>query len=221
MRPIITLIFVWLFVVFAFVQSSSADVVVAFTPAGPDTTAIVSGTIDLTAWSMGVAGLGTGVRLHPLISTVESRLNGSDFYSRSEKSFAPFGAAPGVSFVATPDPGFTVGFGDHSARDQLYLPDGYISASTLSNNYTFSGISFDDLGLTIGDSWGVEFPVFDSAGNTTGATQRMTFQAVAAVPEPGSVLLLSTMAIGFVATSRRRLRTREHGATCPVSPNGQ
>ena len=92
--------------------------------------------------------------------------------------------------------GNTAGFLFSSPVFTIEVPVGYASDSALSDSATFSSSTLASLGLTPGSySWTV--------GTSTNANT-FTINVASSVPEPGSIGLLATAAIGLLARRRRR-----------------
>ena len=111
---------------------------------------------------------------------------------------ATFGSG-GATKNASSASGAVLGIGDASAGfNSLYLPNGYVSGTSVSDITTFAGATFTGLGVTPGTyewTWG------------TGATaDSFTLQIgpVAAAPEPASLPLLVMGLAGLGLVVRRR-----------------
>ena len=102
-----------------------------------------------------------------------------------------FGTTPGSP--ASSSTGATIGVG--GLFNQIFVPNGYVSGTSYSDNATWSGLTFSSLGLTAGTytwNWG-------SGANT----DFMTLNIVS-VPEPSTAVLLAVSAIGMLIGYRRK-----------------
>lgn len=171
---------------------SHAAVIINFEEVGVDVVASYSGSINLTST---ISGPGSG-----------SGFNLSDFDGAgTAKFFRSLGGGTTDdyqlgSFDATPDFGgsgaATSRSGDEflieatDTRQQIYLPDGYVTNTSISGSLTFAGTDIATLGLNPGSY------VWSWTNNTV--SESVTFNVV---PEPSSLALL---AIGGLALLRRR-----------------
>jgi hypothetical protein len=111
---------------------------------------------------------------------------------------ATFGG--GALTLASSTSGAVLGIADAAAGfNSLYLPNGYVSGTTVSDLTTFAGASFTSLGVTPGTytwRWG-------SGANADSFT--LDIGVTPAVPEPGSLPLLAGALVGLVMllTARR------------------
>jgi hypothetical protein len=146
-------------------------------------------------------------------SVISGAVHGNLFLFANDAAMTRVGTfpppRPGLNPLS-PAPPFWFGFLDATLlsgtpgaiRDSIYLPVDYASNTKIRFDYMARNESFETLGLTLGDRWGVSFP------GGAGGSQSLIFHAV---PEP-STLGLALLA-GLVMAHRRfsyRLATTTH-----------
>ncbi len=180
-------------------QTAIAALLIDFSESGTDLELRVSGSLDLTGMTGPTGGSTSTPRgdFYDGYSRFNSATSSNGYYF-ADGSFTYTGTAPGV-FVTGIDPGFGVGFLDGSF-DNIFVPAGTNSGQQIDISHTFTNMSFDDFSLTLGDEWGVLFPIFDGGGTATGSNQSITFRAI---PEPTTAVLF-----GFTMTCAFFLRRR-------------
>lgn len=190
----------WLFIllmVLTGVASAPATFIFTLSQVGPDVVVTGAGTLNLSALTFNNAVIGFGIQPNAGYISTSGLANS---YS-GVTGPATFG--PGVSTSASSSSGDVVGV--VGTFGFLYVPQGYVSGSLLSDTMTFSNATFASLGFTPGTytyTWG--------SGITADSLTINTNVPTGTVPEGGaSALLLGTSLAGlFVA--HRRTSVRRH-----------
>jgi hypothetical protein len=120
---------------------------------------------------------------------------------------ATFGSGGLTNASSTSGAVLGIGFSAGFAPNTLYLPNGYVSGTSVSDTTRFSGATFTSLGVTPGTyvwSWG-------SAAN--GDFDTFTLQIGSPVPEPASALLFGLPVVATLLA--RRSATRERSIATP------
>jgi len=158
---------------------------------GGDVVVVSTGSLNLNAWTSGIAGFITN-NLDPSNAALVNGGPGvdtGDVYTDPLNFSAPSSFGTGGGRDADIGSGGTFGMFDLGAPG-LFVPTGYVSGSALSGSMTFTGETLLSLGMTPGTyvwSWGTG-PDADS----------LTFDVV---PEPSSMALA---ALGSAMFIRRR-----------------
>ena len=186
----------------AFATFCEADVVVEISALGSDTMVSVTGSLEFEGLTPSNSTThASRLNLNPGFSGLVSAGVGAAGYT---VDLTPFGTAPTGS-IAISDPGFWVAYIDpqSTSAEQIFMSSGYVSGTNMNSSLMLSGHSLSDLNLSVGDNWGVSFPIYDSTGSPTSTSQSLTFRAVQAVPEPSPFMLLGLLAV--FAGLRKRL----------------
>jgi len=174
---------------FVFSSSASAAVVFDFveTPSG-SVVGTLSGSLNLAGldicFSQDQTGIGIGPNSGSIFSGLGSVCVYSQAFTTSPLSFGSGGTT--LASSATGDP-----FGTIFGFRVLSLPAGYGSGNALSGSLTFLNATFASLGITAG-SYVLTMP---------NDTVTLSFRAV---PEPGTLALLSLGLVGMIMLRRRR-----------------
>jgi PEP-CTERM motif len=174
--------------------SAQAGYVVDLTQQGPNVVATGSGAVDLTGLSFVSGGFFSGPEITP--TGGDDPLNMNILTGPRGQPLDDYKGLTGpASFGSGGGAGADSGSGDFvgmTASTDLYVPDGYVSGSPLSDTATYDGQTFSSLGATPGTykwTWG------------TGANQNFTLViGTAAVPEPSTwaMMLLGFAGLGFI-----------------------
>ncbi len=170
---------------------AQADYIVTLTQVGDNVVATGSGTIDLTGLSFlstatGPAGVAPG---EAVIVTGPASSAAASLYSGLTTGPTSFGS--GGVIDASSGSGDLAGI--DGVADELAVPEGYVSGSSLSDTSTYDDATFASLGITIGTyTW-----TWDSGSSS------FTLEVV---PEPESLALLGTglLGLGLVGFASRR-----------------
>jgi hypothetical protein len=164
-------------------QSARANFIATIHQVGTDVVVTGSGTIDLTGLSF-LSIVNSLASMEPSSGTLLLASGLVDRYIGSFSGPASFGSG-GPTFVNS-DSGDAVAIS--GTFDVLFVPQGYVSGTPLSDTSTYSNATFASLGITPGTyewTWG------------TGADQNFTLDIVAPpVPDSGSTLGLLLVALG-------------------------
>jgi hypothetical protein len=162
---------------------------------GSNVVATGSGAIDLT----GLSFTGTDLLDNPLINPfIGFILTGASASTSSYTSLAfsgplGFGQVFGSGALASSGSGDLVGI--FGSLQLVFVPDGYVSGTLLSDSATYNGATFASLGATPGTyvwTWGA------------GANQNFTLQIGAhGVPDGGSTIGLLILALAALFLARR------------------
>jgi hypothetical protein len=181
-------------------SKANAAYTVTFEQVGSDVVATGGGTIDLAGLTFSTSG-GSTAAVGPaigLVSTGPTAEIPADIYS---------GFVGPSSFGPTPEPVFPFAtassgsggiVGVASQQDDLFVPAGYTSGSSLSDTSTWSDTTIGGLGLTPGTytwTWG---------SGLTADSFTLNIDA-APVPEPASIAILGIPA-ALTLFRRRRVR---------------
>jgi PEP-CTERM motif len=177
--------------------SAQAGYVVDLTQVGSDVVATGSGAIDLTGlFFLGSISLSSQLDPNgPAILTGPAGASSVDAYAGFTGP-ANFGSGP-QTFVDAGS-GDVVGiYTPPAARTTLFVPQGYVSDSSLSDTSTYDNQTFISLGATPGTytwTWG------------TGANQNVTLVIGTVVPEPSTwaMMLLGFAGLGLIGYQKRR-----------------
>lgn len=169
--------------------AANAAVVINLFDNGTDTTVSASGSFDVTDLTRTTTGGGGGI--DPFSGFLEITNNSYEIFQ---------GVSGPGSFGTGRFSGLPVSSGDRvgirwGAGQAITAPAGYVSGTPLSSSGTFTGASFDSLGVTPGTyvwTWG-SGPTADS----------LTLNATV-IPEASSTLLLGLGFLGFAARRQRR-----------------
>jgi hypothetical protein len=171
---------------------------------GRNVVATGSGPIDLTGLSSAGPGL-TGARVFPDGAEIITGPVGSEGLLRSDLYTGytgPTSFGSGGEAIANSGSGDIVGIG--MSGIDLVVPSGYASGSPLSDTATYINQTFASLGVTPGTS------VWTWGSGPTDDTFTLQIGAVAATPEPDSLLLVA-LPLGLVilfATQHHRVVLR-------------
>jgi hypothetical protein len=180
------------------IPSAQAGFIVTLVEQGTGVVATGSGTIDTTDLSLQqIAGFEPNIEADAAaISAGPAQATSGYLYTGSFSGLTVLGGSTGTIYANSGSGdifGF-IGFNGH-----LYLPNGYVSGSALSDTATYDNQTFASLDLTPGTyqwTWG-------SGADADSFT--LQIGAAADVPEPTSLLLLTTgiFALGVVFQRKR------------------
>jgi len=175
---------------FVFSSSASAAVVFDFveTPSG-SVVGTLSGSLNLEGLSGCSSVPKTGIGIGPNSGSIFSGLDGPGCVYQQAFTTSPLSFGSGGTTLASSATGdlFVTIFGFGA----LNLPAGYASGNALSGSLTFLNATFASLGITAG-SYVLTMP---------NDTVTLSFRAV---PEPGTLALLSLGLVGMIMLRRRR-----------------
>jgi hypothetical protein len=179
--------------------SAQAAYVVTFDEVGSDVVETGSGSLDLTALSVGTFGIGRDASVTPNLGRFFSGVfTGTDTSFANIFSFSPLAFGAGSFTAASTTTGGPVGLvsglGD---LPTLFFPIDYISGTPLSDSSTYIDATISSLGLTPGAyvfGWG-------SGAHADTFTIAVVASPPPAVPEPSTWAM---MLIGFAASATRR-----------------
>ena len=182
------------------VNPAKAAYIVNLEQVGSNVVATGSGSIDTADLSFG--GLwpsgGNYAQVVPVIAFIVTGpiLAPSELYTgfTGPTSFEP--GRPTSEVIASSGSGDQVGI--VGAYDELWVPLGYVSGSTLSDTSTYDDTTLSSLGVTPGTyvwTWG-------SGADADSFT--LNIGGTATVPEPASLTLFGTAVLSFGAIQRRR-----------------
>lgn len=181
---------------------AQAGYTVTLTQQGSDVVASGSGAIDLTGLRFAFNST-SWASMDPSVGLITT---GSPFGTATSffQGFTgPIGFGGGHLTSANSGSGDSVEM--VAAYDELYVPQGYVSGTPLSDTSTYINQTFASLGVTQGGYywfWG------------TGPNQNFTLNVGApgaAVPEPSSLALLAAAVAGFALARFRKLRGLDLG----------
>jgi hypothetical protein len=176
---------------------ANAAFIINFTEVGSDVVLTYSGSTTVIPSSDGgfSVSLNNDARLNPSNGFVSATI-GSGSFSVDAWNFDDGGQFPSFgtdTFTtgATVQAGSTIFGFISSPTGQLYLPDDYVSGSSVGGSATFANASLVSLGITPG-TYGTTFG---------GGADSITLTA--AVPEPSSFALIAVMGLGALLRRRR------------------
>jgi len=187
--------------VLATAAASRAAIVITLQQVGGNVIETGSGSANLSALTFITNGVSEGM-IFPSAQTAVVGTTSILGIAEYSGATGPFNFGAGAGKFANSGTGQTFGI---SGGDVLFLPQGYVSGTSLSGSSTFNAQTFVSLGITPGTytwTWGTGATA-DSLTITTNA---------AAVPEPGSALA-GMLALGVCACGLLR-RVRKSGAAC-------
>jgi len=173
-----------------------AGYIVTLTEAGPNVVANGSGAIDLTGLTFLFTGAGVIVEVEPTDAVIFT--GPPDFFKLVDYYGAvftgPTNFGSGFPSAATSGSGDLVGL--FFGGPYLFVPQGYISGTALSDTATYDNATFSSMGVTPGTyewTWGA------------GANQNFTLKIGATtVPDAGSTFMLLSGALVALGGFRRR-----------------
>jgi PEP-CTERM motif-containing protein len=176
--------------------SAQAAYIVTLEEQGISVVATGSGTIDTTDLTF----LFNGSALPPLIEPNDSSIIVGIYtttYAEYGGSFSgPSNFGSGNNIQATTGSGDFVGI--VPINGNFFVPTGYVSDTNLSSSATWTNATFASIGVTLGTytwTWG---------SGVDADSFTLQIGAAPDVPEPTSLLLLSTGMLGFGAVFRRK-----------------
>jgi VPDSG-CTERM motif len=169
-------------------RTAQAGYIVTLQQVGSNVVATGSGAIDLTGLAFDGTFIGTA-QVNPSLATLDVASGSFDDYIVTS---GPSSVGSGGQTLASSSSGDVVGvFG---TTHEVFVPQGYVSGSALSDSSTYNSATFSSLGVTPGTyewTWG------------TGVNQNFTLQV--GVPDTGSTFgLLAVALAALVGASRLR-----------------
>jgi PEP-CTERM motif len=168
---------------------------------GSNVVATGSGSFDLDGLAVGASSNFSPYMAPTYFNILTGALN-SDFqqYAGGTVNFS-FG--PGGTAFADSGSGDYVGLaGDDSDGQVFYLPSGYVSGASLSSTATWNNTTFSGLGLTDG----TYTSTWDHCQNSF--VLQIGPLATSPVPEPSSLIFLTTGILAAAGALRRRVLNR-------------
>jgi hypothetical protein len=180
---------------------SNAAFIMTFTQVGDDVVGVGSGSID-TADLAYYGGNLESALIYPQYGTA---FFGPTLSSAVEAEFYHAASGP-AAFGSGPGGAASSGSGDLvgvvGSNPSFALPYGYVSGSLLSDTATWDNATFSSLGLTPG-TYTLTFGTGSDADSIT-----VNIVAGTPAPEPASLALLATGALGMIGIQRRTMRGR-------------
>jgi len=178
-----------------FVRPAQAGYIVTLQQVGSNVVATGSGAIDLTGLSFFSPGGGVA-EMQPITASIFTGPASAQPLDMYGQASGPTSFGIGGGRFANSGSGDLVGI--EGIVGFIFVPQGYVSGSPLSDSATYNSATFSSLGVTPGIyewTWG------------TGVNQNFTLDAVAA-PDSGSTLALLAIALGglFGVSRFRSLR---------------
>jgi len=192
-----------------FSSTARAGLIINFAQVGNDVVATGSGSANVSNLNFLLSVPNAQVNVEASTGNYRGGVPGGQFVVYSGLTIPPTGYGtsnagfgPGTGTNNTPNSTTGDYFGLTGFNGRLFLPDGYVSGTQLSNtatwnNQTLTNLGLAPLGSTFTYSWG-------SGANADSITINVT-----AVPEPSSLLCL-TLGLSCVALFRRTRLPRLH-----------
>ncbi len=172
-------------------SASKAELILNVTQSGNDVVVTASGSINSLAGLMSVSLAGPPPTISASEATVRAGSGAFDVYAGLTSAPSSIGSGPEVT--ATSSTGPQVGVTDNA----FLLEHGYVLGTSLDSTATYASESFASLGLTPGTSFTYSWTGDSAVVNVVAS----------AVPEPASVVMLSTgVLVASAVVAARRLQ---------------